>query len=148
MPAHFPHPAVVQVDQPARHAQQHKAAAAVPAQAALRPRAVLRNIAGDGASEVAARHVLWTLSFSGNCDLFSEKVLLLKSTLKEGYTSLRHCGGQAQGAGPRTSLTRSICTQPASAFSSQHTKVSDCNGKGTHEACIAELWLADSQHRS
>ena len=55
---YFPHPAVVQVDQPARHAQQHDAAAIVPAQAALRPAAVLRHVAADGAAEVAARHVL------------------------------------------------------------------------------------------
>ena len=70
MQACFPHPAVVQVDQPARHAQQHKAAAAVPGQAALRPRAVLRYVAADGASKVATRHVLWTLSHSDNLDFY------------------------------------------------------------------------------
>ena len=53
-----PHPAVVQVDQPARHALHHNTAAAVPAQAALRPGAMLRYVATDGASKVAARHVL------------------------------------------------------------------------------------------
>ena len=62
----FPHPAVVQVDQPARYAQQHKAAAAVPAQAALRPRAMLLYVTGDGASKVAARHVLRPLPFYAN----------------------------------------------------------------------------------
>ena len=53
-----PHPAVVQVDQPARDAQQHDAAAIVPAQAALRPVSVFRHVAADGAAQVAARHIL------------------------------------------------------------------------------------------
>ena len=62
-----PHPAVVQVDQPARHAQQHNAAAVVPAQAALRPRAMLRYVAAQGGPKVAARHVLRpALAFSQN----------------------------------------------------------------------------------
>ena len=54
----LPHPAVVQVDQPARHAQEYDAAAAIPAQAALRPGAMLRYVMEDGVSKIAARHIL------------------------------------------------------------------------------------------
>ena len=71
----FPHPAVVQVDQPARHAQQHDAAAVVPAQAALRPHAVLSYVAAYGASQVATRHVLRPAS-QPSSHLSKQEVLL------------------------------------------------------------------------
>ena len=107
-----PHPAVVQVDQPARHAQQHAAAAVVPAQAALRPSAVLRHVLAEGSSKVAARHVL--------CRFVSVHVAHRICHKKRSFgayqrnVALRQALWDECSTSIRTSLTSNICTQPAS----------------------------------
>ena len=115
---------MVQVDQPARHAQQHDAAAVVPAQAALRPVAVLGHVVAYGAAEVAARHVLRPASQAGS-----------RSPRQEVLLECSHPSRQIMQAplrvrcstGIRTSLMSIICAQPARSLESAVQKDSGCS---------------------
>lgn len=91
----FPHPAVVEIDQPAGHTEKHNAATGIPAQASPRSDAMLRQVTADGASKVAARHVLRpAMSPTGTdtvytieCALHKRKVAQVHATKGRGKKS-------------------------------------------------------------